>query len=338
MNWKTIVAVLFLPVAPAFVDSAFTTETLRGPLIETPRLSTEAEQTIEFTLGTGEISAVELERDSRFLDGLELEIGIPSEVRLYAESFGLYVLSSVSKADDRGYTRLTGEAVLFETLPKSRRVFVLIPLHPKHRMRASADSFLVRRRLELKDLPLALTVRPVMKGLPGTVQAARFPVKVRTVFREEGAARIMLTDSDGADVTYRYRGNLDDLTLQIGEYIVEDIAEEIVLPSGLHQARLRSERYIDQAVTFGVERGVVQTVQLTVEEEKSTIYVDAPIGAKMYLNGERVDRLDQEIEVLPGEHTVLFEFGEYTISRKITVEPKRDYKVSLSLDIIIVED
>ncbi|GEM_PF-1937722 len=332
---------LLFAILSASASLVSASETLRGPWVKPAALPTDSDQTVEFSLNTGEIGRVDIERHSRFLDGLELEIEIPEAVQPYIGSFALHVIAAAKTTQDGEHARVQGERVLFETLPRGRRVFVLLPMHPEHGMRASADSLQVSRRLTTDDLPVALSIRPVMKGLPEGVRQARFPVKLRTVFREEGAAQVVLVGPDGEklDEQEHYITEiLDEIELSIGEQRISNLAEELVLPAGLHRVQLTSERYVDRSETFGLERGRVQTVHLTLEEETSTIFVDAPLGVEMFLNGERVERLDQELTVTPGTYTVLFRFGEYTISRSLTVEPQQDYKVSLSLDILIDED
>ncbi len=338
MRWMTASAVLAFVLLHVTAPAVRAGETLRGPMARIPKLPTESDQSIEFDLKAGEIGPVELERGSRFLDGVEIEIRIPDSVRSYADSFGVYILLGARISADRNHARVSGETLLFETLPRTRRVFVQVPIHPDHRLRASADTFLARRRVDGGDFPLMLSIRPVMKGVPSAARAASFAVKIRTLFREEGAARVRLRDPAGNDITERFDDYVEEITLTIGDHAIEDPQQEIVLPTGLHQIRLQSERYVDRTETFGVERGTTQTVGITVEEETSTVSIDAPLGVEMFVNGERVDPLDRELELAPGDYTVLFRFGEYTISRSLKIEPKRDYKVSLSLDILIEED
>ncbi len=338
MRWMTAFAVLASVLLHLTAPPAAAGETLRGPMAKIPNLPTESDQAIEFDLTAGEIGPVELERESRFLDGVEIEIRIPDSVRPYADSFGVYILAGTWTTADENHARVSGEALLFESLPRTRRVFLQVPIHPEHRLRASADTFLASRRVEAGDFPLMLSVRPVMKGVPSAARGASFAVKVRTLFREEGAARVRLRDPDGTDITEQFDDYIEEITLTIGDHSITDPQQEIVLPTGLHQIRLQSERYVDQTETFGVERGTTQTVGITVEEETSTVSIDAPLGVEMFVNGERVDPLDRELKLVPGDYTVLFRFGEYTISRSLKIEAKRDYKVSLSLDILIEED
>ncbi len=341
MRRSVLQTLLLLVTLGACASLASAHETLRGPWVEPAALPTDSEQTVEFSLHTGEIGRLDVERHSRFLDGIELEIEIPEAVRPYAGSFAIYMIAAAETTQDREHARVHGERILFETLPRGRRVFVLLPMHPDHGMRASADSLKAGRRVTSDDLPVALSIRPVMKGLPEGVRETRFPVKLRAVFREEGAARVVLVGPDGERLDQdeeHVDEILDEIELTIGDRRLSSLSEELVLPAGLHRVQLTGERYVDRSETFGLERGSVRTVHLTLEEETATVVIDAPIGVEMFLNGERVERLDQELTVTPGTYTVLFRFGEYTISRSLTVEAQRDYKISLSLDILIDED
>jgi hypothetical protein len=116
------------------------------------------------------------------------------------------------------------------------------------------------------------------------------------------------------------------------------LGEEITLLPGLHRVAVRSEEFENESLTFGVERGRVTDLRVELQRPRSTLRVDAPEPAELFVNGERVGEGRRSLSLPPGEHTLLFRLGDYSVSRKIVIEPKQDYEISLSLDILVRED
>jgi hypothetical protein len=166
---------------------------------------------------------------------------------------------------------------------------------------------------------------------------ADFSITAKPLLLDIGAARLRITDPTGVDIL-ESAGSLREFQLFLDGERVDYDEEPIVLAPGLHSLSLESTRYENQRLTFGVERGTISQVDVQLEEPRSAVRFDAPEGVTLFVDGEEVDHRAADFSLPAGEHTVMFQIGEYTVSKRFAVEPKKSYEISLTLDILINED
>jgi hypothetical protein len=69
------------------------------------------------------------------------------------------------------------------------------------------------------------------------------------------------------------------------------------------------------------------------------IVFEAPDTAEIFLDGQKLDGLPKKpMSVTEGEHTVIMRVGNYSLTKKFSVERGRSYKISLFLDISVQEN
>jgi hypothetical protein len=264
-----------------------------------------------------------------------------------------------------GVLQFEGTELFFLPMPARNRILVRVPLREDHGFRQTADVY-VTRPAATQTVPLLAQIVPVMKGLPERAMRARFRVTATPLIRNIGALRLFLLHPDGTLITdprdYDLEVRLDGGSLATagenaggtagdtsgggpggadGDDRGDDrsrLGEEITLLPGLHRVAVRSEEFENESLTFGVERGRVTDLRVELQRPRSTLRVDAPEPAELFVNGERVGEGRRSLSLPPGEHTLLFRLGDYSVSRKIVIEPKQDYEISLSLDILVRED
>ena len=329
---KTAAVTLLLLFALAVVAVA---ETVRGPVVAIVELS---ESESEFSIGLNDIGVLDLAGDqNRFLEGVRLEIRIPGSTSTIAGSVGLYLYSDISPKPERGVMTLRGTRVLFEALPKAKRLFVGVPLRKEHGLQETADSYLVERVVRPADFPIAVALFPIVKGLPARVEDLSFTVRAKPVLRNKGAVSLALIGPEGSAIRGDTVGKRS-FRVHIDGQEVDATKREFVLDPGLHELSLKSSVYENERVTFGIEKGSVKQVELRLQRPKSVLEIEAPRGTELFLDGQRVELRDGELSVLPGKHTVLFKLGDYTISKSLEVKAKKHYKISLALNILVNEE
>jgi len=325
----------FLAAILLFTGAIGYAESLRGPVVSMVELDVSKAPEVSFELGLEDIASVSLTGDLRFLQGVQLEVQVPDTARGFPGSFGLYLYKNVTPTPTSGLGTYSAARAFFDIVPSGNRFFVTIPLRTDHTLRQTADSYLVKPPIDSEDFPLLVTIYPVMKGLSRSATNSRFNITAKPLLVDRGALRLRITDPQGVEIQ-KASGALREFTVLLDGSTIEYGDEDFILTPGLHKLVLESPRYENQSMTFGVERGKVTNVALELTEPVSTVKIDAPEGTQLFVDGARVEK--SPLQLPPGEHTLLFKLGDYTISRRLTVEAKKNYKISLSLNILINED
>ncbi len=267
----------------------------------------------------------------RFIQGIEIEIKIPGEIKKYRNSFALYLYKRIRPAPSREIKTYTAGKAVYSILPSSNRFFIYIPLVENHNLGPSPGSIITDNPVQPADFPLILTIIPVMKGVPDITASSLFEITASPVYIDSGLLQLKLEAPEIA---------LDDsLRAYIDNTAVSYTDTEFVLETGLHQLRVESEIYENQVLSFGIEKGQNTVLNIKLQKIITVIRLEAPENAVLYMDGEKLDISGTgEIETTPGEHTVLIKVGDYRTSKVFLVEKGKNYKISLFLDILIQDD
>ncbi|NBC29319.1 MAG: hypothetical protein GVY29_04930 [Spirochaetes bacterium] len=309
-------------------------ETIRGSLVGVIEVEGEQTSPAEVEFRPEGVVGVRLAPGLRFVEGVQFELTIPQAAREVPGGLGLYIYTAPGATLDSDALTREGRQLFFLPLPARNRVLVKVPFAEDHEFRRTADVYVASPAGE-DGLPLLAQIVPVMKGLPGRAATARFSMSAKPLIRNIGGVRLFLLLPDGGLVE-----NLSEegLEVTLDSEPVEQIGREVTLLPGLHRVAVRSERFENESLTFGVERGRVAELRIELQRPRSTIRIDAPETAELFVDGERIGEGTRSFTLPAGEHTVLFRIGDYSVSQKLTIEPKQDYEISLSLDILISED
>ena len=323
----TLLALLLLTISVG-------AENLRGPLAGeltiTPTQGAEASG-----IGLEAIVTVEIDGDPRFLDAIDLELTAPAAVGDYAGALTVSILGPIRMEQRAGVAEVVGEPVLERSLLRGGKSFYQIVLREDADPDASPAVSRPERVVSADAFPIALSIVPQMKGLAESLQNAEFSIGIRPVTRDIGAVRVRYVREDGS--AYEPEGALaPDFELQLDDQPVQ-VQEEYLLEPGLHRFRLRSERYQDQEITVGVDRGTTTRLELPLELAVATVSYSAPRGSTVYVDGEILAGATGDFTVPPGEHTIVVVLGDYTVTRRFTVAEQQTYSMSVVMDIVIEE-
>lgn len=332
-----LVCVTLLIAAALFPVHLFA-EVIQGPVTHRLELDLAAGAPSTIELGLEEIALIQPIGDSRFLNGIEVEVAIPADAREFPGSLALLVLRNTSESEATNTARrLEGDRVILQPFPSGSRFFTALPTSVEHEFRSSATLEVAQSITSFDHMPFAVSIQPVMKGISRRAAAARVRLTIRPVTRNEGGLALEFQDFDGNTIEY------DDERLSASEVRLDgeqlDLsAFPVVRTPGLHRISFRGEMWKDQSFTVGIERGSITTASIRLEPALAKLFLSAPEGTEVFINGRDLSGINDVIDLLPGEHTVLFRIGDHTVTRRIRVEPSREYRVSLSLDILINED
>ena len=321
----TILVILAFPLAA---------ETIRGPVVATLEVDPAGGPlATEFELD--EIILAGTTGDSRFFDALEIEVTIPPSVVEFPGALSLLLLTTGSLSERAGVAEVNGAVLLSQPLIRAGKLTVQIPLHPEAEVNASAAVTVLDHVLSPNDLPLAMTVLSLMKGLPPQIAADKFSVVVRPVARRIGSVRILFVHEDGSE--FQTASHLaPEFDLQIDGVPVQ-IESEYLLEPGLHRLSLISERYQDQDLTIGIEQAQSARLRVPLLPALATVSYTAPRGSRVYVDGHALEAETGVFTAPPGEHTIVVVVGDYTVTRRFSVEEGREYNLSVTMDVAIEE-
>ena len=321
----TILVILALPVAA---------ENVRGPIAD--RLDVDpAGQPLSSEFGLDEIILAGTTGDSRFFDAVEIEVTIPASVAEFPGALSLLLLTTGSLSEHAGVAEVNGAVILSQPLTRSGKLTLQIPLHPEAEVNASAAVTVLDHLLSADDLPLAMTVLSLMKGLPSEIAATRFPVVVRPVARRMGSVQVSFILED--DSEFQIDSYLaPEFTLEIDGIPVQ-IEPEYLLEPGLHRLSLTSDRYQDKNLTIGIEQARSTRLNVPLLPALATVNYTAPRGSRVYVDGRALEGEIGDFTAPPGEHTIVVVVGDYTVTRRFSVEEGREYNLSVDMDVAIEE-
>lgn len=314
--------------------SSAVAETLRGPaageLVVTPVESAEIAD-----LALESVVLIDLDGDYRFLDAIDIELTSPAAVAEFPGAVSLYLLGPINRDERSGIVDVVGEELLMRPLRRAGKSFFQVVVREDSSPDASPAVTRIERVVEPVSFPIAVSIVPRMKGLSQALQSAGFQIAVRPVTRNVGAIDVRYLLEDGS--VYDPTGALaPDFELSIdGDRV--DVRGEYLLEPGLHRIRLTSERFQDQEVTVGVDRGRTVAVDLPLDLALARVAYTTPRGSTVYVNGSPLDAAVGDFTVPPGEHTIVVVLGDYSVTRTFRVEEEGSYAISLTMDIVVEE-
>lgn len=274
-------------------------------------------------------SLIQIEGDTRFFRGIQLELSAPQNYLPYRGSLAVAVYGALNNIPSIGIVDLECRRLGFNPLPAKLQTIYQIPVKPDHGLRTTPYATVLTDTVNLSSFPLLFRLMPVIKGISTEMERMAFNLNVKPILSDEGALRIL----------FHYPSNLHGkpFTVLIDDELIENPAEERLLKEGEHLLVILSEDYRNQSSRFVVERS--KTLDLTVELQDPTplLIFEYPENARVYLNNVFISNPKTPRPVEPGVHEVRFQVSDYTIIRPITVQKGKTYRVALSVDVNISE-
>ena len=303
---------------------------IRGLVVEEIRVPSDAafEQTVALSLE--EAVVLVLEEDTPFLEGISVELVLSNELKKHFDSYALGIYKNLSPRPQKAVRFYSGERVFFQYLPYLNRIYIQIPLVPGGET-PPVGTYRLDNPLERTDFPLLLTMIPLAKGIPATIADKKFYFSVKPLLEKKGFA----------DLALHFPKGLEDATVDI---FVDGVQitlpeERLELPSGIHQLRIVSSSFKEINTSFTVESGKTSLVDIDLEETITQLTIDAPSGAELYLDGEKLaDGISFPIQISEGNHLVRAKIADHSVSKKFAVQKGKHYHLSIIFDIIINED
>ncbi len=318
-----------LAATPAFADN------VRGPVIAIQQAPSPGEDALPVSLKVGDLVVLQYPGNPTFLEGLEIEIHIPPALRGAPGNFAVVVYRRLSPTPEKRVMTISGSRLTLQPIPAGNRLFLLLPVRSPNDMHSGAGAVVVDSATPKESFPLILTIQPIAKGIPSSIMDTPFDVTIRPVTVNKGGALIALSGAKSQE-PLSWASPDSDLSVTLNGEPLTYQKTPYVLDPGLYRLSIQSAVYQDEDRTFNVDRGKITDVRIPLKRPEAHAKFDAPRGSTVFLDGAQVSTA-QQISIAPGAHTVLFRIGDYTVSRRFTAERKKDYEISLFLDIMINE-
>jgi len=318
-----------VPVILFLIPLAALAENVRGPVVDNVILDSTSDSHVA-TVGLEDLIGVSLGDGNRFIKGVELDITVPPAARRYRNLLGLYIYKRVTPSPSSSADLYSGSRAGFIVLPAVSKIYVNIPVKV-NAVQPSAETITLDNPIPAGQFPLIVTVLPVAKGLPSSVSDSKFTIKVSPILEDKGLLKLNVTE-DGKTPEFPYALSIDDRPTAVDPL-------EYELDSGIHHLSVTSRHYKEVNKTFGIDKGRTTTVDISLERLVPKVLFEAPDNAEIFLDGQKLQTVPKKpMTVTEGQHTVIIREGDYSLTKKFSVERGKSYKVSLFLDILVQEN
>ena len=272
---------------------------------------------------------VNIDEDTRFFRGIELEISAPQRWLTYQGSLAIAVYADLDSIPGTEIADLQARRIAFEPLPGKIQIVYQIPIRPSHGLRSSPYVTVPSEVTLPSSFPLLFRIMPVVKGMSEELENMVFQFNARPVYSDEGAVKL----------SPRYPEQLrgKPFTVLIDDVLIPNPAEEQLLKEGEHHLVVLSDDYRNESRRFIVERTKVLDLIVELQDTTPLLIFEAPQNARIFLNNIPVSRDRNSIPVEPGTHEAKFQVGDYTLTKTLIIQRGKTYRIALAVDIDVLE-
>ncbi|MCL2761621.1 MAG: hypothetical protein FWD36_00245 [Treponema sp.] len=292
-------------------------------------LSAENPEGASINLAYNNAALIRLGNDARFFRGIELELSAPQAWLSNQGSLAMQLYANLDRVPSTGVNDLDGRNIAFDPLPNKIKMVYQIPIRPSHGLRTTPYATVSTGIIPPSSFPIIFRLMPIIKGLSDALEHMRFTLTARPILGDEGAVRLIPRYPE------QLRGR--PFTVLINDTVV-NIAEEQLLKEGEHHLVVLSDDYRNESRRFMVEKAKLLDLFIDLQDPTPLIIFEAPENALVFLNNAPVSRDGGPVPVEPGIHEAKFQVGDYTLTKTITVERGKTYRVALAVDIAVEEN
>lgn len=274
-------------------------------------------------------SVIKIEGDPRFYRGIQLELSVPQNFLAHRGSLAAALYGELDPSPDIGTVDVECRRLVLDPLPAKLRTIYQIPMKAGHGLKTTPYATVLTDVVQPSSFPLLFRLMPVIKGISSEVETMNFDLNVKAILSDEGALRI--------DV--RYPDNLPGkpFTILIDDEVIENPAEERLLKEGGHHLVVLSENYRNQSSRFVIERAKILDLAVELLDTAPLVIFEYPENARVFLDNEPISDPGSPLPIEPGVHELRFQVSDYTITRSLTAQKGKTYRVALSIDVNISE-
>lgn len=305
-------------------------ENIRGDVVKRIHLTNNfSADENSFSMKIEDVFSISCDENIDFLKGVEIEIEIPAVFNDFKSSIAFEIFKQIAPEVSNGIGTYYGKKYNMVFIPESSKFYLQIPFNNSLEQEKIPYTTVFTEVLDIKDFPLLISVIPVTKGFSSALYNKEIKIRVSPILEKTGTLdyNIILDEQLNSDL----------LNLSIdGKKISTKLSDTISLTSGRHILSAEISGGLTSTETFSIRPDTTTSVTIEINSLDSFLIIDVPENTGIYLDGElRELEKGNIISTKPGEHTILFMIGDYKISKRFSVSPGKDCKISLFLDILV---
>jgi hypothetical protein len=308
----------------ALASAQLTAETVKAALAGKLVIDTARNETVTSAFPENQALILDIDGDTRFLRGLEIELTAPQSALAKPPFFLTFYrdVKESGEASDEWEVKL----VYTENLAGKISTVYQIPFRMNSGFRRTPYVTLLPEAMDGAAFPLLLRVTST-KAL--TDEIALFHLSVRPVSGDEGAVKLIL----------RYPQLLRDrpVSVLIDDEVVDDITALQFLREGEHQLLVISEDYRTESRRFFVDRGKTTEISIMLKDTMPLLLFEAPDRALIFINNRRIVSTDAPYPIAPGIYDIKIQVSDYTIIKTVQIQKGKTYRVAFTMDMSVSE-
>lgn len=276
-----------------------------------------------------------LKGDLRFYRGIQLDLSAPAAFLAYRGYLALAVYNNLVPIPGQtippaGVADLSANQLDFEVLPNKILNTWQIPLRAAHGLRNSPYVTILTDTVDMQTFPILFRLMPVIKGISEEMENMVFTLNIRPILSDEGVIKL----------NFKYPEQMQGkpVTVFLDDVLIENPGDEQLLKEGEHHLVILSEDYRNQSRRFMVERAKILDLLVELEDPTPLLVFEYPEAVRIFIDNQPVNNPHLPYPVDPGPHEVRFQMSNYSITRPITVQKGKTYKIALSVDVNISEN
>jgi hypothetical protein len=295
----------------------------------TLELSADHPEGVSISMAHNASVLIQLGRGTRFFFFFFFKILAPQPWLQYRGSLAMELYVELERQPSTGINDIEGRRIAFDPLPSKVNIIYQLPVRESHGLRTSPYATVPTGIIAHSSFPLLLRLMPIIKGVSEELEQMRFVITARPILGDEGAVRLLT----------RYPDQLRNrpFTVLIDDAVVENMAEERLLKEGEHHLVVLSEDYRNESRRFVVEKAKRLDLIINLQDSTPLLIFEAPENARIFLDNNQISRETGPVPVEPGVHEAKFQVGDYTLTRVITVQRGKTYRITLAVGIDINE-
>lgn len=286
---------------------------------------------VKVQMGINDVLSINLPKENYFIQGIELEIKIPSDAAMYRDAVAYSLYNDISPIPTSEIIDYTGTRLYINTFPGRLSYNLRIPVFAKHGMKDNPYSVLVPITLANDISSIFFRLQLVMKGTTKNLDNSVFDVSIKPSLIDFGLFKLAVSCPE------REPENQKGYTVFIDEKQV-DMKKPILLPVGKHYVSIVSEFYRSEVRTVNVIQGETALVEIALRDITPLVTITVPENTLVFIDDQQVEGDLSQITLLPGDHTIMLKIGNYEVVKSLHAENGKTYHVSTVLDVDIVSE
>ena len=304
---------------------------IRGLLTQEVLIKAEAGYVKQISMTAGEIAAISLEKNSEFLSGLQIEIVLPDLLKQNAEYFVLEIFNNITPQPDVNAIAYSGNNIFFQVLPYLNTINIKLPFNTPETRHQTPGNYTLSKAIRYNQFPILFTLQTISKGVSDTVLLKNFYIKIKPELIKKGYLNLKIIKPDSLEN--------DKINVYIDGTREINWKSALLLDSGVHALQVMAENFMEENSSFLIETAKTSSLEITLKEAVSKLFIDILPGTVIFLDGNKMESLPKDgIPVSPGNHTLRFKIGDYSLSKSIYIYEGKKYNITLFFNIDIKEN